>query len=374
MRPHIIYCYPIWHTVSFSLIAKKHIEGLRRYTKVYEWDELNLPDIYPVKPYVLLVHPMFWCTWRWCQQLKLAEPSLDRALENLSKRFEKYEKAVGIDVADSDGISDLAVKLTEVYDEVIVPSNFARRSYVRSGVKVPVRVIPHGLDLEWYDSPPISIEGVSNQALRVLWQLKQMSHRKLLLFWMWHSPERKGWPEVLVFYERLKRERDDVALVVKTGGPLNIDVERAKRLGIINVFGWLTEEEKMFLYDICDVTLLFSRGGGFEVCGLESLARGTPAVGHRMGAWAEYMPDWLLCREGLRVRVFPDNQIHVGYGYTVDVDDALDKVHEILEDLAEYRARVREYAVRRLRGVYNWREVGKRLWEVATDGGVPEGG
>ncbi|RLE83899.1 MAG: hypothetical protein DRJ67_11445 [Thermoprotei archaeon] len=362
---YIIYCYPIWHTVSFTLIAKKHIEQLKRYTRVYEWDELSLPDIYPVKPYTLFVHPLFGATWRWCQMIKLGEPSLDRAVAQLSKRFDKYEKAIGIDVADSDRMSDLAVRLTEVYDEVIVPSNFARESYVRSGVKVKVNVVPHGLDREWYDSPPVPLERINNQALRVLWQLKHMTGKKLLLFWMWHSPERKGWPEVLIFYEHLKRERDDVALVVKTGGPLDIDVERAKRLGIINVFGWLTEEEKMFLYDLCDLTLLFSRGGGFEMNGLESLARGTPVIGHRMGAWKDYMPSWLLIREGLKVRVFVDNHIHVGYGYTVDVDDALDKACEILDNLDEYKERSKEYADTHLKRQFTWENVGKMLWQIA---------
>ncbi len=365
-KRYVIYCYPIWHTVSFSLIARKHIEQLRRYTKVYEWDELNLPDIYPVKEYTLFVHPLFGATWRWCQQLRLAESNLDKAVENLSKRFEKYEKVIGIDVADSDRMSDIAVKLTEVYDEVIVPSNFARQSYVNSGVKVPVRVVPHGLDVEWYEGRPKTLADISNQALRILWQLKRVTRKKLLLFWMWHSPERKGWPEVLAFYERLREERDDVALVVKSGAPLDMDAERAKRLEIINIFGWLTEEEKMFLYDICDLTLLFSRGGGFELNGLESLARGVPAIGHRKGAWTDYMPDWLLLREGLKVRVFLDNHIHVGYGYTVDVDDALDKACEILDNLDEYKARTKEYANTHLKPRFNWRRVGEILWRIAV--------
>jgi len=39
----IVYAYPQWHTVSFTLVAKKHIEQLRKYTKVYEWDEIDDP-------------------------------------------------------------------------------------------------------------------------------------------------------------------------------------------------------------------------------------------------------------------------------------------------------------------------------------------
>ncbi len=164
-KPYVIYAYPIWHTVSFSLIDKKHIEQLRKYTKVYEWDELALPDIYPVKPYSLIVHPLFGATWRWLHMLRLAETSLDKLVAHLASRFEKYERAVAMDVADSDRISDVAIKLTEVYDAVLVPSTFARRSYIDSGVKVRVEVLPHGLDLEWYDEPPIRADSIGNLSL-----------------------------------------------------------------------------------------------------------------------------------------------------------------------------------------------------------------
>ena len=367
-RRNVIYSYPIWHTVSFSIVSKKHIEVLRKYTKVYEWDELNFPDIYPVQPYVLCIHPIFGSMARWIQKVGMPTETIDKKIEGIAKRFEKYECVIGFDVADSDRISELAVLLSEPCDYVVVPSRFCRDSFIRSGCRKKVIVLHHGLDYWWYDSPPTDPNLITNNALRMLYTYKLSTGRKIILFWLWHSPDRKGWPEVLLFFERLRKERNDIMLVVKTGGPLNIDIDRAKELGIINVFGWLSDTEKMFLFDISDLTLNFSRGGGFEINGLESLGRGTPVLAHRKGAWKDYMPDWLLVKEGLKVKVFEDNQIHVGYGHTVDIDDALDKACDILDNLDEYKMKTKEYAMKVLKPKFNWEVIGKQLWKIISEG------
>ena len=352
--------------VSFSLVAKKHIEQLRKYTNVYEWDELTLPEIYPVTPFALCIHPTIGAVWRWVQQVGRLEPSFDAAVESLSARLRKYEKVVGFEVADSDAVSELALKLIEPVDELVVPSEWSRRSYLRSGCKKPVRVVPHGLDREWYTTPPLQPSEVGNQALQMLYRYKLDYGKKLLTFWLWHSEARKGYPEVQQFYERLRKERDDVALVIKTQGPLNLDIQFASRLNIVNVWGWLDEREKMLLYDLSDVTLLFSRGGAFEINGLESLARGIPIIAHRKGSWAEYAPEWCLVPEALRVKVFADNAIHVGYGYTIDVEKAVDLAHAMLDNLDEYKARTKEYALNVLVERYTWEKVGAQIWDIVS--------
>jgi len=365
-KRNVIYCYPLWLTVSFTLVAKKHVEQLRRCTSVYEWDELALPDVYVVTPFALLIHPAIGAVWRWANQISWVEPSFDSAVETLKRRFRKFEKVVGFEVADSDEVSELAVKLLEPVDELVVPSEWSRQAYLRSGFKKTVHVLPHGLDREWYELPPQRPEPGGNQALYAVYRYKLDFGKKFLLFWMWHSPDRKGYPEVKHFYEKLRKERDDVALVVKTGAPLALDPVYASKLNVVNVWGWLSEEEKMQLYDLADVTLLFSRGGAFEINGLESLARGVPVIAHRKGAWAEYTPDRCLVPEALRVKVLEGNAIHTGYGYTVDVEKAVDKAHEILDDLEEWKARTREHAAKALAEKYTWDAIGSQLWNIVS--------
>jgi glycosyltransferase involved in cell wall biosynthesis len=62
--------------------------------------------------------------------------------------------------------------------------------------------------------------------------------------------------------------------------------------------------------------------------------------------------------------VFNDNAIHVGYGYKVDVEDALGKIHDILENYDEYRARVEEWRAKILVNEYRWDVIAKRLVET----------
>jgi len=64
--------------------------------------------------------------------------------------------------------------------------------------------------------------------------------------------------------------------------------------------------------------------------------------------------------------VFEGNAIHVGYGYTVDVEKAVDRVCEVLDNLDEYKARAREYAVEVLSKKYTWDRVGELLWDAVS--------
>jgi glycosyltransferase involved in cell wall biosynthesis len=139
------------------------------------------------------------------------------------------------------------------------------------------------------------------------------------------------------------------------------EFQEVMHLGVIQIYGWLSEYEKMALYDLADVTLVFSRGGGFEHNALESLARGVPVVTSNRGSWTDYVPQYLQVKAGEKVKVFEDNAIHVGYGYKVDVEDALNKIHDILENYEEYKARVDEWRQKVLANEYRWDLIAKKL-------------
>jgi glycosyltransferase involved in cell wall biosynthesis len=154
-------------------------------------------------------------------------------------------------------------------------------------------------------------------------------------------------------------------LLLKTVYPNTPEFQEVMHLGAIQVYGWLSEYEKMALYDLADITLMFSRGGGFEVNALESLARGVPVVTSNVGSWTDYVPSYLQVKVGERVRVFEDNAIHVGYGYKVDVESAVDRIHDILDNYDEYRGRVGEWRHKVLFSEYRWDRVALMLADVA---------
>jgi glycosyltransferase involved in cell wall biosynthesis len=373
----ILYVYPIWHTVSFSLIARKHVEYMRRLmlAEIQELDELAFPGFRPNARYTAVLHPHIYVWHRvlaWYNS-KLSEQLKDGMSGYLERLRSLYEGIVAVDVCDSDRMSDYAVELLNQADVVVVPSNYCVEVYRSSGVKAPVYRVPHGVDPEWYTTPNLwdgAPARLLNPALLELYLYKVKRNKKLLLFWLWHSPTRKGWPEVRQVYERLVRERGDVILVLKTVYLNMPEFYEVMHLGAIQVYGWLSEYEKMALYDLADVTLVFSKGGGFEMVALESLARGTPVVTSNVGSWTDYVPPFLQVRAGERVKVFNDNVIHVGYGYKVDVEDALNKIHDILENYEDYRARVEEWRDKVLAGEYRWDVIARRLVDIVYGWGV----
>jgi len=175
---------------------------------------------------------------------------------------------------------------------------------------------------------------------------------------------RKGWNEVREVYSRLAKERNDVVLVLKTMAPNSSAFQEVMHLGAVQVYGWLSEYDKMALYDLADITLMFSRGGSFEINCLESLARGVPCVASYWGSWKDYLPPFLGVKTGEKVKVFEGNAIHMGYGYKVDVEDALCKILDILENYDDYRARVEELRSKVLINEYRWDLIAEKLAKI----------
>jgi len=366
----ILYVYPQWHTVSFSLIAQKHVEYMRKLNRVsiYEMDELQIDTYMPINRYRAVLHPAVFIMHRVIQsKMKIGGDSWEKPYMFWR---EKYDQLIGVDVCDSDRMSDYAVSILNRFDKVVVPSSFCIDIYINSGVKAKVYKVPHGVDPYWYEHPNVwKSKPVSsiNPMILELFLYKVKHGVKYLLFWLMHSPDRKGWNEVVEFYRKLKKERKDVVLILKTAIPNPTEFMAVADLGTINVYGWLDEANKMALYDLADITLMFSRGGGFEMNCLESLARGTPCVASNWGSWTDYVPPFLRVRTGRRVQPLPNNAIHVGYGYAVDVDSAVEKALDILDNYGEYKAKVEEWGRKVLVNEYRWDLVAERLIGVVGD-------
>jgi hypothetical protein len=62
--------------------------------------------------------------------------------------------------------------------------------------------------------------------------------------------------------------------------------------------------------------------------------------------------------------VLPDNPIHTGTGVEMDVEKAVDRLHTILDNMDDYKARVAEYVDTRIRNEFTWSRVGAILKEV----------
>ena len=381
MNP-ILYVYPIWNTISFSLVAKKHVEYIKKLNlaRVYEMDELVFPNFSPSIRYDAVVHPFMFIWERVVSKVdKTTLPRLKHRVKQYVEGFKnQYDQVIAVDVCDSDRMSEYAVNLLNYADKVIVPSSFCVEVYKSSGVKKPVYRVPHGVDAEWYTTPNIwstELREKVGSLVRAVYEYKVNKNKRILLFWLWHSPTRKGIDEVLKVYTRLRKERSDVALVMKVASFSSFLVahlspdypQKPEELDINFVIGWLSDFDKMALYDLADITLMFSVGGGFEISTLESLARGVPVVASNKGSWTDYVPEFLQAMAGDKVKVFDKHDIHIGYGYKVDVEDALNKIYDILDNYDEYKARTEEWRQKVLFNEFRWDLIAKKLVDIITN-------
>lgn len=349
----VFYVYPLNKWVSFHFIAEEHVRELRKHFNVVKVDEGALTVVMPVamaaSRCLFLLHPYFY-------PMQVYE-------RRLLAKVGRPDGVIGVDVADSDHVTPEAVRLTEYAEAMVVPSTFSRNSYVNSGVRVPVYVVPHGVPDAFLASPPSKPD-----AFRQLRELKERRKAKLLQTWCLHSEYRKGLDLAYRIFSRLAEERKDVILVDREPFNVNvfdspIDPERPKPSLTMNL-SWLSEAQIMELMDVCDAFLLTSRGGAFEHPPLLALARGEPVVAAKGGAWEDYVPPWGLVPSTRCGPVLPNNPIHDGCGVEMDVDAAVDRLHEILDDYEGYRARAEEYARERIGREFTWRRVGELLRDV----------
>jgi len=345
----VIYVYPQWHTVSFTLVAKQHIHYLRKVCRVVEVDETWLDAISCAavlgsgKRYLL--HPLFYMLFN--------RDTARRAIRATA------DKLVGFEVTDTDRISDRAVEIANEADLLIVPSHWSREVMKRSGVKVPVEVVQHGVS-ELYER---DVRFPTSSNLLLLRFLKRERNFIYVLFFLHHSGFRKGADLVFKVMERIQRKHSNVILIVKRANVIDPYLLQLRKLKMIEVGGWLSEEDLIDLYDTCDILLCLSRGGGFELNALEALARGLITVVPDAGCFKEYIKYCVPVRVTAWVRIFRDNPIHVGLGFQADVSDCVAKLEQIIDNINEYRARFMEQRRQVLRE-FSWRAVCKKLINV----------
>ena len=348
----IVYVYPRGKQVSFSLIAEWHIKGLKREFAVTEYDETELGTLRADRGDIVILHPLFY----------LVHKYRDGYARLLRLKKEKGIKLVGVDVADSDRISEWARQVCSNCDAVIVPSEWAKTVYENSGVETPIYVVHHALFPEFLSSKPSSYIYL----FRDLVKAKSEKEVVLTLFICHHSPHRKGADLVReVLRKAVARERRILPVFHGVHARL---LTRSVR-GVVAWRGntyYIPRKLLAALYDICDIYLLFSRGGGFELCGLEALARGEVVLAPEEGPWTEYLPPESLVKVARREKVLHSNVVHVGHGPVIDVDDAVEKLLTIAQEIDYWREKYAEYG-EKIRKEWTWERTWRELLSAIAE-------
>lgn len=172
-------------------------------------------------------------------------------------------------------------------------SEYSREAFVESGVKVPVHVLPHAIDVEAY-SPAGEAWQISNR-------------RKFAFLSVFDFTSRKAWQDLLRAYWYAFKSGDDVCLILKV---YYGDFSDASRADIIRRIATYREELKvtdcapilLYGYDIpgavmpalyrsADCYVGVSREG-FGLGYAEAMACGLCCIGPEVGGTRQYMgPD-----------------------------------------------------------------------------------
>jgi len=189
---------------------------------------------------------------------------------------------VGWTMLEVDGLPPEWVRGCNTMDEVWVPASFNVESFVGSGVRVPVSVMPLGVDIDYYHP------GITG--------FRPTDRFTFLSVFEWG--ERKGADVLLRAFSQEFKESEDVVLLVSIYNhdpDVDVHTEIAK-LGlergapiVVLVNAEFAEYQMGALYRSADCFVLPTRGEGWGMPILEAMACGLPTIATNWSGPADFL-------------------------------------------------------------------------------------
>jgi hypothetical protein len=215
--------------------------------------------------------------------------SIVRHYTTLTKRGKPNQVGyVGVTVWETSHIPDAVAMILNELHAIIVPSHHSKEALLRSGVDIPVEVIPHTFDPVRWPSP-------------VETGFENARYRDKYVFYAIATPiERKNLRGLMRAYFKAFEGRDDVILRIKTTADkaefkpvANAALEEAAITGKrppIKIFSgnWPSEKIREFhLNGDCYVSA--TRAEGWGLCEMESKLCGSRVITSEWGAAKEFL-------------------------------------------------------------------------------------
>lgn len=218
-------------------------------------------------------------------------------------------------------------KIHQYCDLVIVPCPHNKEVFEACGVKVPIEVIPYGLDID-------------------VWPFFERPERDTFTVVQFGDlTSRKGVIEAIEAFQRAFPREQDVRLVFKTKqgrfamGPFGIPKFRDTRISVINEV-WSRGQLVKWLHN-ADCFIWLSRGEGFGLPPLQAALTGMPVVmTTHSGMGAYYRPQFFY---GVRSPYMSESSMG-GRWYDADIDHAAEQLRKVYEDRKGALARAKKAA------------------------------
>lgn len=197
-----------------------------------------------------------------------------------------YKKYFGFSMLETDKISPAWTEILNRLDGCIVPTPFNVKTFMDSGVKVPITIIPFGVDFDMYSlnkGPLLSMPDIPTKF-------------NFLCVGQWTQGDRKNIAQTILSFLKTFRGNKDVGLILKvygTGAGTMDKIQCIEKINAIRrhaglrpgegskihlVHGALTSEEMAQLYHDAQVFLLPSSGEAFGMPIVEAVASGLPVI------------------------------------------------------------------------------------------------
>lgn len=200
--------------------------------------------------------------------------------------------AIGRTCHATDGLPEAWAARANSLDEIWVPSGFHAEALARSGVSVPIYVVPGGVDHRRFRPglAPLTFD--------------HRRHSMFLGVGAWTAAH--GWDLLLTAWTRAFSSQDDVCLLVRSSLPpghrgrsvdrqidqfleTQLKLKRADIAPIIVLADPLSEAELPRLYASASALVAPVRGTSWGRAPLQALACGTPVIATNWGAGLEYL-------------------------------------------------------------------------------------
>lgn len=243
------------------------------------------------------------------------------------------------------------VETINTQDEFWTTSHFCAEVFVDSGVAIPTRVVPHGID--------------SSE-----WNISKREKKSPFVFLHQGEPaDRKGSQMTFNAFKRVFAGNPDVHLVFKSSAGW-IEArwldESGSIIGPVDKFpnvqsikGILDLEQMNDLYAMAHCMIYPSNGEGFGLIPFQAVATGMPTLAPSWGGIAEF-GDYLT---PIEYTVGPSNHgYHLGDWCWPDFDDLCEKMEDIY---LNYEAYAEEALIQgqRLREDFEWAKIFKPIAE-----------
>lgn len=199
-------------------------------------------------------------------------------------------------------------------------SEYSKEAFVNSGVKTPIHVLPHALDIEAFENAKP-------------WRIE--NRRSFAFLSVFDFTSRKGWQDLLRAYWMAFNKDDDVCLILKVffgdfSDASRVDIARRivnYRLSLgfedrapILLYGHdVPNSEMPGLYKSADCYVGISREG-FGLSYAEAMAAGVACIGPKVGGTRQFMT--------------PDNSLLIDYIGDEPIDAEMIRLNPIFDGLS----------------------------------------